>query len=376
MIEKIAKKLNLSSARLRELIDRGIVKEVEGEHPRLFRFDKECGAIENGTAIFVHEKIEIVRGFPKIRRAMMLDPTIKRHFDCPTITIEEKMNGYNVRIASIGGEIFGLTRGGLVCPYTTEKARDIIGDAFFKDNPDLVLCGEMVGPDNPYVPKDIYGTPSLDFFLFDIKKKMSGSSLPIAQRLKLAEEYDIKPVRIFGEYPLDEASAEAREIVEALGRQNHEGIVIKDPQMKIPPIKYTSSQSNCGDLRDGFRFYNDYGRPFFFSRIVREGFQAVEWGESEEELRERCLRLGESILKPMVDTVKSRKRGEQIGENVRIKVKRLETAREFEAHLKRMGIDAVFEKPEKVDGGYMVKIKRLYPSTNDKTMSVLSGELW
>jgi len=376
MIEEIAEKLNLPPPRLYELIDRGIFKEVKGKHPHLFRFDKECGAIENGTAIFVHEKIEIVRGFPKIRRAMMLEPTIKRHFDCPTVMIEEKMNGYNVRVVSIGEEVFGLTRGGLVCPYTTEKAKDIIGNAFFKDHPDMVLCGEMVGPDNPYVPKDIYGIPSLGFFLFDIKKKSSGVSLPIAQRLRLAKEYNVQSVRAFGEYPVNEAGTAARQIVKELGEQNHEGIVIKDPQMKILPIKYTSSQSNCGDLRDGFRFYNDYGRPFFFSRIVREGFQAAEWDESEEELRERCLRLGESILKPMVNTIRRRKKGEQIGDDVRILVKHLETAREFEEHLNRMGIDAVFEEPEKVDGGHLVRIRRIYQSTNDKTMSVLSGELW
>ena len=39
-------------------------------------------------------------------------------------------------------------------------------------------------------------------------------------------------------------------------------------------------------------------------------------------------------------------------------------------------MDAVFEKPEKIGDEYLIKIRKMYPSTNDKTESILSGQLW
>lgn len=61
------------------------------------------------------------------------------------------MNGYNIRVSSVDGQIISLTGGGFICPYSTEVAREQISSEIFEDHPDLVLCGEMVGPDNPYL---------------------------------------------------------------------------------------------------------------------------------------------------------------------------------------------------------------------------------
>jgi putative ATP-dependent DNA ligase len=120
--------------------------------------------------VAIEEKMK--KGFPKIHRAMVLEPTIQTHFKgLPLVAIEEKMNGYNVRVVKIQDQVLALTRGGLVCPYTTEKTTQEIGLEFFRDHPDLVLCGEMVGPDNPYVPKDIYPeVESIAFYVFDIRE--------------------------------------------------------------------------------------------------------------------------------------------------------------------------------------------------------------
>ena len=55
----------------------------------------------------------------------MLTPSLKIHFN-NEVAVEEKMNGYNVRIAQINDEIIAFTRGGYVCPYTTKKASEIM----------------------------------------------------------------------------------------------------------------------------------------------------------------------------------------------------------------------------------------------------------
>jgi len=374
-VERLSKLLQIPHHRIIGALKRKTLQYVAFK-PELFRFDKSVAGVESGTVVFV-ETFDIVRGFPKISRTLMLYPSIAKHFSsCKKVVVEEKMNGYNTRVALIGDKIIGLTRGGFVCPYTTEKVNELLPKEFFTDNPNLVLCGEMVGPDNPYVPNYIYYIESIEFFAFDIREKVSGKPMQVKQRRELLDEYGIKSVELFGEFEVHEAPGMIKRIIKELGEAMHEGVVIKDPEMIIPPIKYTCSESNCADLRYAFEFYNDYGRDFFFGRVCREAFQSVEWDEDEHSIRERCLQLGESILLPMIKTIKRKKKGERIVENVQIKVKNLKTVRDFEEYLRLMGVDAVFEEPEKRGEEYLVRIKKLKHSTNDKTEAILNGGLW
>ncbi|MGP8321810.1 MAG: RNA ligase [Methanosarcinaceae archaeon] len=385
-IESAAGYLNMSQSRLSGLLDRRILSQiwnrsssdVTGEHQQLFRFDKSVSKIEHGSVLYQKDgSFELIRGFPKIQRAMLLYPALKRHFsNIETVAVEEKMNGYNVRVADIGGKILAFTRGGLVCPYSTERAGQILERKFFDDHPNLILCGEMAGPDNPYVPKDIYGVDSLDFFVFDIRHKGSGAPYPLQERRKLAGKYGFRQVKFFGEFSLNVAPDEITKIIKKLGRIQHEGVVIKDPQMMLNPIKYTCSQSNCADLRHAFKFYNDTGQSYFFSRVVREGFQSVEWDEDDEELQKRCLQLGESILRPMIKSIKQVRDGTRIDDDVQIRVKHLNTISTYKDFLQRLGVDAVFGTPQRIGDEYLVKIKKFNQSTNDKTESICKGELW
>ena len=140
-VEKVSRLLGVPEYGLTGALKRKTIQYVHGRIDQ-FRFDKPVSAIEGGTSVFI-EPFDIVRGFPKISRTLMLHPALIRHFSsCRQVAVEEKMNGYNVRVAMIGDALVGLTRGGFICPYTTEKAEDLIGFEFFHDHPDLVLCGE------------------------------------------------------------------------------------------------------------------------------------------------------------------------------------------------------------------------------------------
>jgi putative ATP-dependent DNA ligase len=63
-------------------------------------------------------------------------------------------------------------------------------------------------------------------------------------------------------------------------------------------------------------------------------------------------------------------------QKVQIRVKSLQTARDFEYHLRRSGIRAIFDPPEPDDGSYLIRITKLIMSTNDKTQALLDGEMW
>jgi putative ATP-dependent DNA ligase len=364
--------LGLPAERMDELLGR-VVKRCSWPEPRLLRFEKSISGVEAGTVIF--DNGDVIFGYPKIRRAMMLESAIRRHF-FGRVVAEEKMNGYNIRVASINGQIISLTRGGFICPYSTEVAREQISRELFEDHPELVLCGEMVGPDNPYVPKNIYPTSSVQIYLFDIAQKGNRTMQGVYRTCELAEEYGITRAPVLGEFDSREAFLKVLEIVKNLGREGREGVVLKDPRNEVSPIKYTSSESTCSDLQFAFKYYYDYAQDFFFSRVVREGFQSVEWRDSDEEFGLRSQRLGESILAPMVETIKRSMAEEQIVQHIQIRVKNLHTAWAFEQHLRRMGVRAIFERPVPCNGKYLVGITRPVMSTNDKTRSVIEGELW
>jgi putative ATP-dependent DNA ligase len=324
-----------------------------------------------------HGNFELVRGFPKIKRAMLLEPALLNIFgEIPSVAVEEKMNGYNVRVIEFRGKIIAFTRSGHVCPYSTERVQNFLEPDFFRENPDLVIYGEMAGPENPYVQKEAYGIESLDIFVFDIRHKNTGEALPVNQRRKLAEKYGFNQVRLFGEISINSASSKIMKIIRDLGKKGREGVVIKDPAMVLQPVKYTCSESNCSDLRQAFKFYNEAGRDYLYSRVIREGFQSHEWNESEENFRKRCLRLGESILRPMKETIEQVDSGERIAEEFRIRVKNKETIFKFRDYLNRFGLYVALGEIERKGDEYVAEIKKVNKSTNDKTLAMLEGQLW
>ena len=377
-VTRLADLLGFEEERVHHLFEKKYLTRNWGKHDHMLRFDKEISHIEHGTVLYEKgNSFEIIMGFPKIRRAMVLYPTLKKHFNgLSKLAVEEKMNGYNVRVTQVNGEILAITRSGYICPYTTERANVKLNLKFFDDFPELVLYGEMVGPDNPYVPKTIYDIESVEFYIFDIREKNTGNPLPTAKRREMMEKYGFLQVRSFGEIPLETASEEIADIIRELGKTENEGVVIKDPEMTLSPLKYTTSQSNCSDLRHAFKFYNEAGRDYMLSRIVREGFQTVEWDENEAEFKKRCTQLGESILGPLKESIRNVKDGERLYEEVRIRVRDPKTATEFENYLKRLGVDAIFEAPQPTGNEYLINIKKVNKSTNDKTQAVWEGELW
>lgn len=377
-IEKAAEFLELHPSRLEEIIEKRNLKKNWDEYNNIYRFESHAPHLEDGTVLIDHHgSFELVRGFPKIKRAMLIGPAVRNNFsEIGTVVVEEKMNGYNVRVLEYCGKLIAFTRSGHVCPYSTERVQNFLSMDFFKDHPDIVLYGEMAGPENPYVQKYVYGIESLDFFVFDMRYKGTGEALPVKDRRDLAEKYGFKQVRLFGEFTISEAPEKITEIIRELGKNGREGVVIKDPEMVLQPIKYTASESNCADLLQAFRFYNEAGRDYLFSRVVREGFQSYEWDESEEEFRKRCLRLGESILSPMKKTIATVQSGERISDEFKIRVRDRNVIYRFKSYLERLGLLVIFESPEKVGDEYVISVRKVNKSTNDKTLALLEGQLW
>lgn len=378
----VSEALGLSRHASKTLEEKSILREAFIQHPffsdiiEALRFDRKFGEIEEGTVVVkTINGVRVIRGFPKIRRALTLYPSVRNHFG-KEVAVEEKMNGYNVRLAKLGKNLYAFTRRGYICPYTTEKARNVVGIDFFRDHPDLILCCEAVGEESPFVPKKIYGIEGLDFFVFDIRKMETNEPLPVDIKIRLCEEYGLKHAPLLGIYNSRDAHVEIIEHIKKLGEEGREGVVIKDPKMKIEPLKYTTSETNAGDLSYAFRYFNDYGKDFMFSRIVREGFQSFEFSESEEEFIERCLRLGMSILKPMVESIKTVSDGEWVSEKIKLRFDSIEVMELFLKHLRKMGVDFRIREIKKEEKGAILYFERIMRSTTDKIRAHLEGQPW
>ncbi|MCD4801072.1 MAG: RNA ligase, partial [Methanococcoides sp.] len=102
----------------------------------------------------------------------------------------------------------------------------------------------------------------------------------------------------------------------------------------------------------------------------------VEWEETSDDIDKRCLQLGRSILYPMIDSIINIGNGVRIADEVQMKVSSLETVSKFKEYLRRQGMATIFSEPEVVGDEFIVKIRKLSKSTNDKTLSMWKGETW
>ena len=108
-VTRLADFLKFDQERVQHIFEKNYLARNWGKHDNLFRFDKEISRIEKGTVLYEKgDSFEVIMGSPKIRRAMVLDPSLKKHFSgLEKVTVEEKMNGYNVRVANVKGKYPG-----------------------------------------------------------------------------------------------------------------------------------------------------------------------------------------------------------------------------------------------------------------------------
>lgn len=311
-----------------------------------------------------------VRGYPSTPRVLVLDPGVQRFFDGP-LAVEEKLNGYNVRIAHVG-EPLAFTRGGHVCPYTTQVARDQLPlEAFFADYPETMLCAEFVGPENPYTAHDVYDVDSLAPRVFDLRHRETGRPWPVEQRRSTLDEFDVPQPSFAGVFEPEEAVPAVRERIHELDAQGREGVVMQSTDGR-DLLKYTTAATHRSDLRMAFSLPFDYGQDFLFSRLLREAFQAVEFEERGQALEARAHGLGEAILEPMVETIRAVEEGQSIGEDHTVRGSP-EAITELLAHFESQGLSIEIRSDRREGDQRVVALRKVANQSRDKIDHFLAG---
>lgn len=328
--------------------------------------------VQRGTVLLAGA---VVAGYPSVPRTLVLSTGVPAYFDGP-VAIEEKLNGYNVRLARVDGRLLAFTRSGLVCPFTTRRVERTLGsslETLFDAHPDALICGEVIGPENPYTVHDYPEVESLAFRAFDWRDRASGTPLPVEERRERCETYGVPQTPLLGTGEPAAVVERLPAIVDDLDRADREGVVLQSLDGRRQ-LKYTTSAANRGNLAYAFSLPFEYGREFVFQRLMREAFQSVEWEESPAEAVERADRLGEAILLSTTRTIGRAERGGPIGERHTVR-ERPETVARLLEHLREQGLSLEIESDRRTGADRVVTFVKRSPATRDKVRGYLDGQV-
>ncbi|MCP4867768.1 MAG: RNA ligase [Proteobacteria bacterium] len=209
----------------------------------------------------------LILTYPHIGRFFVLAEGIRANFT-GAFSVEEKVDGYNVRIFRHRGRLLTLGRGGWICPFTMDRLPDLGElDPVFDAHPDLILCCEVAGP-NPYLRADPpRARDQLRLFVFDVMK-VGGTSLePVTVRDAILDQFDLPRVPVLGIYTPADVDAVA-DHVRALDAEGGEGIVMKSLTDRVRG-KYVTPSINLRDMEADAELIPELPGEFFESRLVR-----------------------------------------------------------------------------------------------------------
>lgn len=332
-----------------------IIEEFE-----YIRFREEYKKIPRGTVIINNQ---IFFGYPHIKRVFNLKKGIERNIKSNYFFIEQKVDGLNIRVVKINGSIYAFSRGGLLDHFATEKIRELNFDKFFLENPNHIICGEMIG-NTPYTKaSDEF---DIKFYIFDIENG-NGEYLGVKKRQQLIEKYGFLAVPFLGEFTKTDYE-QIKIIIIKLNHENCEGIVIKSPD-RLETIKYVTSSSDLSDIAETSDKFFDMPIGFFYQRIIRSFLFSKE---IEVEINQE-QKIGQAFVKGLNLAVQRIEKGIEINEEFTIYIK---DEKIFENIKKHMSKEVKIEEISRQIIGDKTKIKfrKIYKKTNKILKSYLNGK--
>ncbi len=354
---------------VREALVRNKAKREEYKELEFIRFTDDYKDIPRGTVIF---KDFIIWGYPHIGRIFRLSTGLREQFNAP-FWVEEKVDGYNVRVFRHEDELYALTRGGYVCSFTTDRVGDFVNPQFFEENPHLVLCMEVAGPENPYVeecPPHIQ--EDVKFFLFDITEKNSQRFLPYREKLRLIERYNLPSVELYGLFTPDMVD-ELKSLLRKLNEERREGVVFKEDSERDKRVKYITLWANLNDIR--ITSLNMLGLPadYYTNRLLR---LALFVDEEEVDLGEELYAdLGRAFLDGVLQACELSKKEGKVYRTFRCRFRKRENALFFLEQLKHASthIQVIEKRLEKEGPYYVLEFDKVYLNMTGLLGHVLKG---
>ena len=346
---------------MQKIIKEGLtVGKVEKlrEEIEYLRFRDTFRGIERGTAI-IGERV--IWGYPHIKRIFVLGKGLERNIK-GMIYAEEKIDGFNVRIANVDGKTYAFSRGGFLDSFVTEKAREMGLDGFFRDHPSYVLCGEMIG-NTPYT------APSKDFdvrlFVFDVDTG-DGSYLSPQKKYDLLKKYGINCVPKLGKCKDQE---EAKKLIRAMIKGKKEGLVFRGDDGKSI-VKYVTPFTDVNDIEKSSDMFFDMPIGFYYQRILRSAFFIDEFGLESGKYSEK---LGNAFYSGLIKAIRTAKKGEDVDAEFEILIKDKKIWKDIQKHMSRdVGLEKLWERDD--NGKTRIRFRKIYRKTTKSLGALASGK--
>lgn len=344
-------------------------REIEAEGEAYICFNDDFRGVPRGTAVFADCT---VYGYPQIGRILALQAGLAEQFAAP-FWVEEKIDGYNVRVFRRGERVLALTRGGFVCPFTTDRIGDLMDAAVFEHEPDLVVCAEVAGPDNPYLESSPpFIKRDVRLFAFDLGRLGCPGFLPQEDKHRLIEQHGLPAVPCFGRYRAADVDA-LQAILERLDREWREGVVFKQDRPEPRRAKYVTSTSSVLDIRATAYNILDLPPEYFINRIMRLVLFMEEQGlDSEQALADA---IGEAFVGGMREAIDQFKAQHKVFRTYTCRFRTREAAQRMLVHLGRKSRQVQVNKHDlRREGDYWVlEFERVSQSMSGMLNHLLSG---
>ncbi|MEK6981976.1 MAG: RNA ligase [Candidatus Micrarchaeota archaeon] len=354
-------KLEMTDQLLSEARKRG--KLIDRKEELIYSgFREGFRGIPRGT-IVINERI--IFGFPHIKRIFTLKKGLERNITASYFYIEEKIDGYNLRIAKINGNVYAFSRGGFLDYFASEKARELITPKFFSDFPDYVLCAEMVG-NTPYTRP----TKGFDvkIFVFDVDTG-NGNYISPEERQSLLKKYKIEEAPSFGKFAISDLK-KIREIALSIMKQRKEGIIFKSEDRK-EAVKYVNPFADIEDIAGSSHSLFDMPLGFYVQRVLRSAIFIREFELNKEKFAKE---LGIAFYEKLTKAITEVENDKQIYDDYEIIIKDLKIWDWIHRHMsKEIKIDEV-SRTKAENGKTKIKFRKIYKKSTHKIKEALSGK--
>lgn len=345
---------------------------TEYDELRYVRFVDHYHGVCRGTAVFDDV---VVYGYPSIGRVLSLQSGLTSQFHAP-FWMEEKVDGFNVRIIKLNNRILALTRGGFICPFTTDRIVDFIDAGIFEHQPGIVLCGEVAGPDNPYMDGEVpYIAEDVQFFIFDVGGFNEPRFVSYNEKVELIDQYQLPSVQRFGRFELADLP-KIREILLRLNEDGREGVIFKEDSTKDHRAKYTTANINIADVESGAYTMFDLPPEYFINRLAR----LVLFMDDHEVANSLTLQqqLGSAFVKGLLAAVQQVHEHHKVFRTFRCRFHDRENAVKLLARLNEAGnhVQITMHELRLDDRGYwLLEFDKVFAKSGGTLGSSLKGSL-
>ncbi|MCI0503105.1 RNA ligase [Candidatus Micrarchaeota archaeon] len=343
-----------------EGLKRGKVERQKGEFEYV-RFRESFRGIERGTAIIDGR---VVWGYPHIKRIFTLERGVGRNITAGTVYAEEKIDGFNVRMALVDGRVCAFSRGGFLDMFATEKAREMGFERFFRANPDCVLCGEMIGNTPHTKPSDEY---DVKLYVFDIDRG-DGDYLPPPERYAALKRFGIEGVPVLGQFDSSDFQG-LKKLALAINKGRKEGMVLKSADRK-EIVKYVTPWSDIEDIERTSGILFDMPIGFYYQRVLRSAFFISDFGLDRDEYAKK---LGRAFYGNLIGAIKNAGEGRGVEDEFEISFK---DPKVWDDIRRRMGREVKVEEIwRKRDGAQTrLRFRKIYKKSSRMLLAFADGK--